>query len=249
MNGAQDNTPETINIDRFSLQVTGDDMLGYKVVNFIGNKGRIAGVRVLLHMQIPASARVYDSLKHSLTTSLSQGTKYCTDKLRVEGVQLFGDTATVKAALLLFQQSQGRLESSYGVSPGLYTLGRGTYEPKAGEGKPNSCGPGLHFYSTQEEALANYGGDEVRGLPIITNRIRADQLDDRQCLKQTYPQNSLIMTANANSQLAVWKTHSDQFFESISFESTIAPTVDLPLPADSALARLCASMKSIKYHE
>lgn len=247
-----DGNIEMVNVDRLYLHFTGDDVLGYKIVNLYQSDRMIVGVRALLHLQIPASANVYDSKFYSVTKQIARGKKYCTDNLRVEGIQIFGDALAVKKAFYLFQQYQCEAKSAFGgiTDAKIYPLGSVVTEPlagKPGKGGRGSCGPGLHFYATPEEALENYGGEEGgRGWPIITNRIRADQLDDRQALKLPYSANSLALAA-ANAD-RVWSAHHSQFSSNFDMVQDFDMAIESPIPHDSALAKLCATAKLIKYN-
>lgn len=165
--------------DRFHLFVR-EDILGYKIVNFHGTPNGdnlVPGVRVLLHLQLPGSAKIFNSKSQQVIPSrdkLLRGQKYCTDLCRVEGVQFLGSLEAVKASLLRFQSDQGFLVSGWGNAskPFIYELGKIAKEATAGS-RAEGCGPGLHFYTDASTAVQNFGGlAELDTLvPIITKRL------------------------------------------------------------------------------
>jgi hypothetical protein len=215
---------QEVNPDRHYLFV-GQDVLGWKIVNFCKSASptdRLAGVRVLLHLQIPATARVFDSLKHSLCTEFDKTRKYCTDVCRVEGLQFFGDPSKVTEALQLFQQGQGHLMSGWGNKPFEYRLRKLALEPEAGKVTP-ACGPGIHLYLDPRKALENYGQEELAGLPVISDRL-------------TESGKQALVVRHAHPDPIVWPAPYNQAIGASELEAD-------QIPQDSALGLICKAIR------
>lgn len=157
------------------------DFLAYKIVRWCtrANGGDLDQVYALLHMQIPGSASIFSSHTGEKVLPARDGLidaqKYCTNHLRVIGVQFFGALKPVTRALVDFQMSRGYLLSGFsGDVRYQYELERDHYEPRAGQ-RGMACGSGLHFFCDIDSAL-DYGGYHERKNwstePVVARRLK-----------------------------------------------------------------------------
>jgi len=161
------------------------DYLAYKTVRWCTRRdgGDIDRVYALLHMQIPGSASIFESISLGKQVrtfppldGLRDAAKYCTNHLRVIGVQFFGDSHYVASALIDYQMSRGFLLSGWSGSTRYeYELERDHYEPNAGRAGDSGCLSGLHFFRDIESAL-RYGQFHDRKQwktePVVARRLQ-----------------------------------------------------------------------------